>query len=210
MGRQPLPAGIAVTAFLRRLLERQRNYIAHPDPAAAMANFIAILIVWNGPFYPIYVIALVGWAGLPSFLTMLSTPFFFSVPWLMRRDTRLGRAAMATIGIANTAWSIKLFGAASAVNLFLLPCMMMGALLYRRSERRLMLAILGLAITAFFAPAELYGAVILPLTAEAEARLANLNLVSVTMLTAVIAMQFAVTLRGVDKATAPLERVHLG
>jgi hypothetical protein len=43
---------MTVAAWLRR-------YAAHPDPATATANLVALVVASNGPFYPLYVLALV-------------------------------------------------------------------------------------------------------------------------------------------------------
>ena len=56
MGRQPLPAAAGV-----RALAALRAYGAHADPATRIGNTIALLVGFNGPFYPLYV-----WFLLPE------------------------------------------------------------------------------------------------------------------------------------------------
>lgn len=84
------------------LLARCRAYAGHPDPAAAATNVVALVVALNGPFYPLYIIGLIGWAGVSTFATMLSSPLFFAVPWLSRRSSLAGRVALPLIGTINT------------------------------------------------------------------------------------------------------------
>jgi hypothetical protein len=194
---------------MKRFLAWHRRYLAHDDPAAATANLVALVIAWNGPFYPIYVIALIGWPGLWSFLTLLASPLFVAVPRIARFNSAAGRAALPLLGALDTVGSTKLLGAASGVGLFVLPCLILCALLYRRGERWLMLPLLGLVLASVFIPASVYGAAIMPLTPDQATRLTGLNLVSVAALIAFLALQFAAVMRqpeAVPAATAPAEK----
>ena len=168
-----------------------RRYLAHDDPEAAAANLVAMVIAWNGPFYPIYVIALVGWSGWPSLLTVLTSPVFFAIPWLMRRDTRLGRLALPLVGTANTICAAKILSPASGVEVFLVPCIVLAGLLFRPGERVPMLLAVGVGMAAYFVPAEFYEPALMTLSAGEAARLAALNLVSVIFLAALLAVQIA-------------------
>ncbi|MBW4092841.1 MAG: hypothetical protein HIU82_17315, partial [Proteobacteria bacterium] len=136
-----------------KLLAALRAYAAHDDPATAMANFVALVLGWNGPFYPLYVIALIGGtAGGAVFLTMLAMPFFLAIPALSHRSGTGARVALSLVGTVNTIWCIKLLGTPSAVGLFLLPCIALSALLFRRRERALFLPAAGLPLAALFMP----------------------------------------------------------
>jgi hypothetical protein len=192
MGHQPLSAAAAV-----RLAERHRRYAAHDDAAAAVANFVALVIAWNGPFYPLYVALLTGWDRL-VLLTLPATPLFFLVPLAMRWSSRLGRAALPLIGTVNTLWCTKLLGAVSAVGLFLMPCVLLAALLFRRGERAWMLVAAGLPLAAALLPDTIFGAPLLRLAPDQEARLAALNFVSAAMLSGLLAWQFAGLLANYD------------
>ena len=178
-------------------LARHRAYAAHADPAAAAANFIALVIAWNGPFYPLYIVALAGWPGAQLLLSMLATPCFFAVPWLGRHYPAAGRAALPLIGTANTLWCTKLLGAACGVGLFFLPCLVLAALLFRRRERWIGGIVLVIALAAFLVPGSRL-APILVFAPEDAARLANLNLISVALLLALIALQLAGVLAKLD------------
>ncbi len=105
MGRQPLSPAAAVT-----LAARLAHYAAQEDPPAAVANLVALVVASNGPFYPATVLWLIGRDGLPSFWTLAASPLFAAIPWLMRRSSLAGRAALPLLGAANTVWTEKLFG----------------------------------------------------------------------------------------------------
>lgn len=178
------------------LAARLRAYAAHGDPATAMANAIALIVGWNGPFYPLYVVALAGAEVWPAVaLTALAAPFFLAIPALARRSSRAGRLALPLIGTANTLWCIKLLGPACGLQLFLLPCVMLAALLHRRSERPLLVLAAAGAVAAYALPERVLGAALIPLPPEVTSRLAALNEASVLALTVVIAWQLAALLR---------------
>ena len=172
------------------VLARCRAYAGHPDPAAAATNVVALVVALNGPFYPLYIIGLIGWAGVQTFATMASSPLFFAVPWLSRRRSLAGRAALPLIGIINTIWCAKLLGVASGIQLFCLPCTMLAALLYRDGERWLGLALIGLALLAQFMPGEILDPPLLPIDAAEAARLGPLNEACIGMLMGLLALQF--------------------
>ncbi len=182
------------------LFERQRAYLENADPAAAAANLVAVVVALNGPLYPLYVIALVGFAGVSSVLTMIASPFFFVVPWIARRSSLAGRAALPLIGTINTVWCTKLFGPASGVQLFCFPCIMLAALVFRGGERWLGVLLVGLGIVPLLVPASLFGAAIIPLTTDGAAKLGVLNVVGVAMLMGLIALQFMSVLAASAKA----------
>jgi len=68
---------------------------------------------------------------------MLASPLFFAVPALSRGSPRAARVALPLIGIANTVWCTALFGPASGIALFLLPCIVLAILVPHADERRL-------------------------------------------------------------------------
>jgi len=189
MGYQPLSAAAVV-----RLKERLGRYVAHDDPAAALVNLVALVVAGNGPLYPLWVVAFTGHDGWISLVTMGATPFFFAIPWLMRRSSVLGRLAIPVVGTLNTVWCTKLFGASSSVGLFFLPILLLACLLYRRRERALLLLALAFPFAASFIPERLYGLPIASFTAGEIESLAALNLGSVIMLMAFLAWQFAALL----------------
>lgn len=174
-----------------QLWDAIRRYIHHDDPRAARANLVALVVASNQPFYPIYLYFLVGPAIAPSFWTFLSTPFFLAVPALSRRNSLAGRALLPIAGIANTALSAKAFGTASGVELFLIPCALLAALLFRKSERLVALALVGAAFLVFQGLHDRYGAPFHLYDAAEYASFLRLNALSVGTLTVFIGFLFS-------------------
>ncbi len=182
----------------------QRGYCAHLNPANAACNLIAVMLAFNGPFYPAYVIGLIGRPGLLSAWTMLASPFFYAVPWIGRRNALAGRLALPLIGTLNTFCCLKLFGAGSGVGYFFLPCIILPALLFRQGEAWPRLSLIGFAILPFLLPNTIYGAPLMRLAAAALLKLQGLNLFSVATLSGFIALQFAAVLRAHDLESSRL------
>ena len=123
-------------------------YTAHKDPRAAACSTIALVVAWNQPVFPFYVHWIVGGDAWSACWTFLSTPFFAAVPWLAARDSRAGRALLPAAGIANTIVSTKAFGSASGVAWFLIPCVLITLLAFRKGERGPVLPLLVFATLA--------------------------------------------------------------
>jgi hypothetical protein len=192
-------------AALKALIRHQAAYAAHGDPATFVANKIALLLAWNSPLYPVYVLALVGRDALPyGPLTMLVTPFFYAVPWISRFSPSASRIALALVGAANTIWCLKLFGPASGVGLFLYPCIVLPALLFRPVERWLMLPLLGLMLALWFVPLTTFGTPFVGLAAPELARLSALNAGSVAFLLSFMVLQLVDVMRAIAKGGATL------
>ncbi|HZK92471.1 MAG TPA: hypothetical protein VFC56_20210 [Stellaceae bacterium] len=175
-----------------------RRYISHPDPLVAAGNLIAVVIVWNQPFYPVYLYFLVGKDIAISALTFLSTPFFFAVPAVARRHPLAGRVLLPLTGIVNTVFCTKLFGEAAGVELFLAPCIMIAAMLFRRSERLVMLTLVGLGLAAYLGLHGRYGAPVHFYSAEEYAAFLGLNAMSVGTLIAFVGLTFSNALAEIE------------
>ncbi|MGJ5175252.1 hypothetical protein ACQR16_10235 [Bradyrhizobium oligotrophicum] len=169
-----------------RWLAAIQAYASAGDPQSDIAAKVALVIVSNQPFYPLYLHALVGAAAWPAWLTLLTTPLFASVPVLARRNPFAGRALMVLTGTANTVFSVKLFGAQSGVELFLLPCALLGALLFRPAERLASLPLLGLPFVSYLLIDSRLGAPLMKVDASNYASLVAINATSVGALTALI------------------------
>lgn len=180
----------------RRLLAGLRAYARHDDPLVATGNFVALLVASNQPFYPLYVYWLVSDQIAPVLLTFLSTPFFLAVPALARVSPLAGRALLPLAGIANTVLCARLLGTASAVEVFLFPCLVLALVLFRPRERPLALALAGLAFLAFTALHDRYGPPMVLYSADEYRAFVRLNAVSAAMLTACTALLFANLLAG--------------
>jgi hypothetical protein len=168
-----------------------RAYIAHPDPLVSAANMISVVVAANQPFYPLYLYFVVGPHIGVSFLTFLSTPFFVAVPAVARRSSLLGRALLPVTGIANTMVSAKAFGGASGVELFLGPCVTIAALSFRRSERWVMLVLVGLGLATYLYLHGRYGTPLHLYSPDEYARFFSLNAFSVLTLSAFVGITFA-------------------
>lgn len=116
------------------MLRLYYDYIEHRDPLAVAGNKIAIFILSNQPFYPLYIYYLVGGRFWPALFTFISSPFYAAVPWLMRRKALAGKWLLVGISLENTLLSIKVLGADSGLELFLFPCAVLGALIFSGKE----------------------------------------------------------------------------
>lgn len=162
-----------------------RAYVAHDDKLVETGNFVAMIVAWNQPFYPLYVHWSAGEAW-PSFYTFLSTPFFLAVPAVSRRWPLAGRMLLVLTGIGNTMISARASGVASGVEVFLLPCVTLAFLLFRPAERWISYALAGLAFLAFIVFHSRYGAPLHLYSAEEYSGLFTLNFLSVVTLTALL------------------------
>lgn len=124
----------------------------------AACNLIALAVASNQPFYPLYVYGIVSEHVWPTVFTFLSTPFFLAVPALARRYSKTGRALLPIAGMANTVLSAQVFGPASGVEIFLIPCALIAATFFRASERPVALILIGVAVLIYLALNEVYGA----------------------------------------------------
>lgn len=188
MGRQSLPAATGVKA-----LDALRAYSAHPDPATRIANTIALLVGFNGPFYPLYVWFLVPEAGTAALATMAMSPVFLAIPWLSRRSAAAGRAALPFAGLTNTVWTAALLGPATGVGAFALPCIALAGLCWR--EPRLMLGLLGTGLLAQQAVLRMPVDPLAGLTVASQALLESLNVMSVGALMAFVVITVAREMR---------------
>jgi hypothetical protein len=191
MGCQSLPPaprhGLAELSFssLWRLL---RAYAAHDDPLVATANLIALVVVSNQPFYPLYVYWIVSPEIAPTFWLFLSTPFFAAVPAVSRISPVAGRALLPLAGIANTMLSAKVFGVSSGVEMFLIPCVLIGLVVFRPSQKWIGIVIAGFAFLVFSVLHGRYGAPAHVYTAEEYASFVKLNAGSVGTLTVFVGL----------------------
>ena len=180
-----------------------RRYAAHPDPATAAANLVALVVAGNGPFYPLYVLALIGWDRAGAWLTMLASPVFFLVPAISRQCPRAGRAALPLIGIANSVWCAALLGCASGVGLFLFPCIVLAALVFRADERWLALLLIGFGIGSLTLLTEVPFSGLMVVSLDGVAALARLNAISVATLTGFVALTLINVLRARKLSPSP-------
>lgn len=177
--------------MINALFERIRRYTDNPDPVAKVAGTVALVVASNQPFYPLYLYAIVGKQAWPALLTLLTTPLFLAVPAVARRHSLAGRAMLPIVGVANTVFCVKLIGLATAVELFMLPCILLAAILFRTSERRTMVPVLLVPFAAYFFLDSRLGASLQTFDASSYASIIALHAVSVASLTALIGFMFA-------------------
>jgi hypothetical protein len=170
----------------RGLLQAIGAYTAHPDPRVEIAGKIAGIIVGNQPFYPLYLLAIVGTPGWIGCWTWLTTPFFAAVPAVARRNATAGRVLMCCTGMANTVLCEKLLGTASGVGWFALPCTLLAFVTFHAREWRIAAPLTLLCAGGGLLAGTLMGPPVLALDPAALASLTKLHLVSVASLVLVI------------------------
>ena len=169
------------------LLRWLGRYTAHDDPLVAIAGKIAAIVVSNQPFYPLYLLAILGAPGIIGCWTWLTTPFFAAVPAVARRNPTAGRILMCGAGMANTLLCQRLLGSSSGVGWFALPCILLAVVTFRAREWPIAISLAGACILGALAAPALIPAPVLPLDASALAALTKLHVISVVSLLCVIA-----------------------
>jgi hypothetical protein len=182
--------------MLQGLTTRWRDALAGLHPRARAAGAIALVVAINQPFYPLYLHAIAGAAATSAWLTLLSTPFFAAVPAIARRHSLLGRAMLPLAGVANTMLGVKLLGTASGVELFLLPCILLAAILFRPGERAVMAPVLLAPVAAYLGADRILGPPLHAFSAEEYRSMIALHAASVGALTAFIGLQLSSALAG--------------
>jgi hypothetical protein len=177
--------------MLKTILLRLQEYVSNPDPMAKAAGTVAIVVASNQPFYPLYLHAIAGIAARPAWLTLLSTPFFVAVPAVAHRHSLTGRALLPIAGVANTMLCVKLFGVASGVELFLFPCILLGAILFRPTERAIMALVLLTLLVAYMGLDRNLGPPLQIFSADEYRSIIAVHAASVASLTAFIGLLFA-------------------
>lgn len=184
---------------VKRLVAAIGAYSADPDPRAAIANTVAIVVVSNQPFYPFYLHWAVSPVATPSYVAFLSTPFFVAVPIVMRRSPLAGRALLLLAGIGNTLLCRVAFGPGSGVEVFLFPCLMLALMLFHRSERAFALGFAALAFVTYLLPTALLGAPLHRYQPSEYEALQRLNFLSAASLTVLIGWLFATRLHTISR-----------
>jgi hypothetical protein len=145
-------------------------YLFHPDPLVATGNLIALVLGWNTPFYPFYLRWAAGAQAWPwGFLTLCVLPLFLAVPPLGRRNALAGRLLLALVGFGNIVFCTWLLGVASGTELFLMPCVLLPALIFRRAEWPALLPLIALPLAAYYLLHDHYPSPPVAWTADASA-----------------------------------------
>jgi hypothetical protein len=174
-----------------RLASAVGRYVRHENRLVATANLLALSIASNQPFYPAMVYLALGKPLAVSFWTFLSTPFFLAVPAVARRSAMLGRALLVATGIGNTLLCLLLYGEASGVGLFLLPCVTIAALSFSPDERPAQWALVALGVVSFIGTHGHVPRVTASVPADAYEALWTLHAYSVALLTGLVGLVFS-------------------
>jgi hypothetical protein len=172
--------------MLDALINSVRQYTDNPDPMAKVAGTIALIVASNQPFYPLYLYTIVGKLAWPAWFTLLTTPLFLAIPAVARRHPLVGRAMLPIVGVVNTVLSVKLIGVNTAVELFLLPCVLLAAIIFRPNERMTMIPVLLVPFAAYLLVDGALGAPLQVFDAESYSSIVALHAISVASLTAAI------------------------
>ncbi len=165
---------------------------AHPDSLTEASNTIALVLASNTPFYPLYLYFILGRAGLPwLFFAAASFPFFCLTSWIARRNSIAGRIWLSVAATVNSVYVTWLLGEASATALFLIPCISLAVLSFRRRERLPMLVCTALPFILFYFLQGHFPPPPARYTLSAYHSLLILNEVSVASISAVLAYIFA-------------------
>jgi hypothetical protein len=168
-----------------------RRYAAHDDPLVAAGNFVALVLAWNQPFYPLYLWLIAGsdaWVQTPDVLSGL---FFFAIPAVARRNPLLGRTLLPVFGVANVVVCSWLLGEEAGLWLLLFPCGMLAALLFTWRERWWMVVLTALPLVVWLAMRGRLGPPPAMLTPEQLASINTMNAVSAFALVVFFGWVFA-------------------
>ena len=177
--------------MIKALMAWLGRYTANPDPLAKAAGTVAMVVASNQPFYPLYLYAIVGHQAWPAWFTLLTTPFFAAVPAIAKRHSLAGRVMLPITGVVNTVLCVKLVGLQTGVELFLFPCILLAAILFKPTERLIMAPVLVLPFAAYFFLDDRLGAPLQIFELSSYASIIALHAVSVASLTALIGILFA-------------------
>lgn len=161
------------------------------DPHAAAVTTVAWLIVANKPIYPLYVWWFAGSGVAASLWTLAATPAFLAIALLGASRPLAARLALPLVGLADTLFATKLFGSASATELFVVPCLLLAVLSFRAAEAGWTR---GLVAVLFAAVVLAHGRLGAPLHVwpdDALARLRDVNVFAVASLCAFVGWRFA-------------------
>lgn len=176
---------------------RLRSWLHSDDPFLGATNVVAAMLAWNQPFYPLYLWLIIGdpaWATWPA---VVLTFAFAAVPLLGRHASLGARIALPLVGIANTVLYLALLGETSGVGLFLLPCAMLTAMLFRWKERLVMVAIASIPLVVWLAMRGRVTTGAVSMTPDQTASVFMMNAVSVGVLMVFLGWVLAGIFRGV-------------
>jgi hypothetical protein len=161
------------------------------DPLTSASVTTAWVIVFNKPFYPLYVWWVAGSGVRVSLLTLAALPLFAALPYVARRAPLAARTGLPLVGVADTAFSTLMFGESSGVEAFFAPCAALAAVSFTAAEAWTSRALTALTFVVFAGLRFAAPAGVFPWPPSETAGLTNLNLYSAASLTAFIGLRFA-------------------
>jgi hypothetical protein len=172
---------------VKRLSTLVAGYVGNADPLAAAGNLVALVVGLDQPLYPLALYWATGADVRWTFIVFLSAPCFLAVPAVARRHSLTGRAMLVVVGSLDTFASVAIYGRSSGNELYLIPCLLLAALLFRRNERLLSLGLVAVIAGGFLGLYDRYGTPLLGWSDADYEAMWRINAVSVAMLTALIA-----------------------
>ncbi|MGL4812744.1 MAG: hypothetical protein ACRCXM_13295 [Beijerinckiaceae bacterium] len=155
------------------------------------ARTLAWLIVFNKPFYPLYLYWFIDLPLGQTWPTLLTMPLFAALPVLSLRSASWLRFGIPVLGLLDTIMTEKLFGSGSGVIMFVVPCLLILAYVSHAAE---MFFILAFSAASFVTVTVLHGRMgpaLVTLTSEQIATLYSINLYSVAALCFFIVWRFS-------------------
>ncbi len=163
----------------------------HHDALAFRTVTVALVVVANKPFYPLYIWWFVGSGTAVSLAALISMPAFAAIALVAKRRGFLARAAIPVVGVIDTSFLAILFGRSSGTMLFFGPCMMLAALSFRPSEAKLQYVVVCVVFTVSILTWWFSGAPVHPWSDEQLATVFNINAFSVAGLMTFIGLRYA-------------------
>jgi len=160
------------------------------DQQTQAAVTVAMVIVLNKPFYPLYVWYLLGHGVTAAMVSLIAVPFFLIVPLLARWSPLAARIALPVIGTCDTLFETCLFGKSAGVELFLAPCILLVALSFKADEKIWHRGLVAFVFTAFLVSRWLINTALYGWSEADAATLLSLNAFSVAGLMAFIALRY--------------------
>jgi hypothetical protein len=168
------------------------RFAAHEDKLTEASNTIALVLASNTPLYPLYLYFILGRAGLPWLIFAAAAfPFFCLTLWIARRNGLWGRIWLSLAATANSIYVTWLLGEASCTALFLIPCISLAVLSFRRRELLPMAVLTALPFVLFYFLQGHFPAPPAHYTPANDHSLLVMNEVSVASISAVLAYVFA-------------------
>jgi hypothetical protein len=164
------------------------RYVAHPDPLATAGNLVALLVGSNQPLYPLVLYWATGADVTGLLIVFLSAPCFLAIPFVARCSSLAARVMLVAVGSIDTFASVKVYGQAGGNELYLGPCLMLAAMLFRKREQLLSFGLIALICVGLVALHDRYGASVLAWSDTDYARMMNFNIFYVAILTAFIGL----------------------